>query len=91
MAVATLPPMAKGGKWILISGQERPTYVVHEAHITRLMLEGGQVVQDPRRPEDFVKPEPVPTANEMALRSEVDELKAMIKQLMGEKATPVKK
>lgn len=93
MAVATLPPMAPGGKWMLISGHERPTYVVHEAHIQRLMLEGGQVVADPRRPEDFVKPEPVPSATELAMQAKIDQLEAMLKQVLAQKAevTPVKK
>ena len=91
MAVATLPPMAEGGKWILISGHERPTYVVHEAHITRLMLDGGRVVDDPRRPEDFVKPEPKPDANVEALQKQVAELQAALQQVLAQKAEPAKK
>lgn len=91
MSTATLPPMAPGGKWLLISGQSEPTYVVHEAHIQRHMLEGAQVVADPRKPEDFVKPEPAPSANETAMQAKIEQLEAMLKQLMTQKAEPVKK
>ncbi len=42
-----LPAMSEGGAWVSRGGAP-PVYVVHEAHIKRLVSEGGLIVPDPR-------------------------------------------
>lgn len=89
MNTAVLPPMVEGGKWIDTGNQV--TYVAHPEHIKRLLMEGAQVVEDPRPKllaEGKLKPhpsEPEPSTNEQALRAEIDQLKAMIAQLANDK------
>lgn len=81
-----LPPMAGGGKWLHLP-HKGPEYVVHEAHIRRLLSEGAQVVDDPRVPEDeATAPTPAPSANEAAMQSRIDQLEAMIQQLLAQKS-----
>jgi hypothetical protein len=44
-----LQPMAQGGVWLQpYSTEVPPTYVAHQAHITRLTLDGWRPVIDPR-------------------------------------------
>jgi hypothetical protein len=44
-----LQPMAQGGVWLQPhSAEVPPTYVAHQAHITRLTLDGWRPVIDPR-------------------------------------------
>jgi len=81
MTMATLPPMQPGGKWLSISGNQEPHYVVHEAHIKRLLSEGAQVVADPRDPAKIVQPQPSET--EATLRAELDALKVQMQALVA--------
>src|SRR5438105_11613599 len=46
--MAKLPPMAEGGQWIQKPDGSPPIYVTHKEHIKRLVLDGAQVVADPR-------------------------------------------
>lgn len=81
-----LPPMAGDGVWLHLP-HKGPEYVVHEAHIRRLLSEGAQVVGDPRVPEDEAPaPTPAPSATEVAMQSRIDQLEAMIQQLLAQKS-----
>jgi hypothetical protein len=83
MAQLELPPMAPGGQWIRLSGDGPPAYVVHEAHIKRLIMEGGQFVADPRDPAQFQQAVPQASPVEDALRAEIEALKVQMQQLLA--------
>ena len=53
-----LEPMASGGQWLRSSADREPHYVVHEAHIKRLLSEGWQPAADPRKPREAKPAEP---------------------------------
>jgi len=53
-------PMTPDGEWLAMGGTGTPHYVVNPDHIKRLMLEGYQIVADPRLPvvEEMLNKEP---------------------------------
>jgi hypothetical protein len=79
--------MADGGIWLQLGHKAGPEYVVHEAHIKRLLGEGARQVDDPRVPQEEVEqPTPAPSANELAMQAKIDQLEAMLKQLLTQKS-----
>lgn len=97
MAVA-LQPMEPGGVWLQPNSTNvPPTYVTHQAHITRLTLDGWHPVPDPRtdllaqqQAEDEQRQA---QAREQAEREEaqakrIADLEALVSKLLATHAAP---
>jgi len=90
----TLTPMAEGGVWL--HSPFEPGNIIYLApkqyggHFKRLIGDGWMPVSDPRREEDrpqiVAAPVPVATPTEIALRVEIDELKALVQMLIAQKS-----
>jgi hypothetical protein len=93
-----LQPMAQGGVWLQpYSTEVPPTYVVHQAHIQRLTLDGWRPVTDPR--SELMAQQAAKKAAEEAKEKErqekedaqakrIAELEAMVHKLLAAQATP---
>ena len=90
-----LQPMAQGGVWLQPHSVEvPPTYVVHEAHIRRLTLDGWRPVTDPR--SELMAAQAVRKAAEEKERQDkeeaqskrIAELEAMVQKLLSAQAAP---
>jgi hypothetical protein len=79
---ATLPAMRQGGAWLLPANGV-PTYVAHEAHIKRLVMDGAPIIADPRDPEEYMRRQSQQTQPtvEASLRAEIEGLKAMMQMM----------
>lgn len=87
MVQAALPPMTPGGEWLHDGSHHAPLYVVHEAHIKRLLSEGWRPTHDPRQPEEA---KPVDTSKEDDLAAQLAAALERIKALeaqTGEEST----
>lgn len=75
--------MTPGGAWIQPPHDAPVTYVVHEAHIKRLLSEGGRVVADPRTASA-----PVAPRSDADLQAEIARLQAELtsRQHRGQEA-----
>ena len=87
-----LTQMASGGKWLQAPHDAPPVYLAPkqvEAHWKRLVGDGWTPCSDPRREEDQpqtqVSPVVQSSTTEVALRAEVDQLKALVQQLLAQK------
>jgi hypothetical protein len=91
----SLTQMAPGGQWFTPPTADRiPVYVPAkqlEAHRKRLIAEDGWTpIADPRREEDQpVQQQPAQiNSTEIAMQARIDQLEAMIGQLLAQKAEP---
>src|SRR5579863_5223438 len=77
------PPgqLVPGGQWMQPKGDMPPVYVTDPAHIKRILSEEGYITHDPRGPQPNTGSDPVPNATEMALRAELDQMKAEMEAL----------
>jgi|SRR5579885_2461481 len=94
MTTMTLPPMATGGIWLQTPDNRPPMYVTHEAHIARLTAEGARPIPDPRDPAKLAAAaqmsvqavQATPSANELALQARIDQLEALLQQVLAGQA-----
>jgi hypothetical protein len=82
----TLRPMAPGGQWLRPPHDGPHAYIGPkqlDAHFKRLVGDGWMPCDDPRREEDQPQViEPVQDAKEVALQARIDQLEAMVRQLL---------
>ncbi len=87
-----LTQLSPGGQWFAPPHDGIPVYVPAkqlEAHRKRLIAEDGWTpIADPRREEDQVQQPVQINPTEVAMQSEIDQLKAMVNQLLAQKAEP---
>jgi hypothetical protein len=82
-----MQPMAEGGQWLRAPYDAPPVYVPGKqlaAHFKRLVGDGWLPCDDPRREEDQ-PPVRAAVLSETALQARIDQLEAMVRQLLEQK------
>jgi len=88
-----LQPMAPGGRWLRPPHDAPPVYVPVkqiESHYKRLVGENWVPIDDPRADNGALAPvsEPVMSAREVSMQAQIDQLTALVQQLLAQKAQP---
>lgn len=88
-----LLPMAPGGRWVRPPNDAPPVYVPAkqtEAHLKRLFADGWVPIDDPRTEEQQsmaqAHAEVRAASNEVAMQARIDQLEAMVMQLLAQKS-----
>ena len=87
-------PMAPGGRWMRPPNDGPAVYVPAkqiESHYKRLVGENWSPIDDPRSADGVhveQTHEPVMTAREVSMQAQIDQLTALVHQLIAQKAQP---
>lgn len=82
----TRTQMTPGGKWLRLSHDVPAVYIppTQETHIQRLRMEGAEIIDDPRGPEEEAPVSEPVDAEKAAMQARIDKLEAMLQQVLSQ-------